>query len=142
MGTLLFVCVSVPVPVCAWSRARAYTCVQVCVFVCVRVCASWLTRALCCRYPTPGGSVYFDTARFAQAPNHFYAKLVPEAFGDQKALFEGEGESFVHSPNPSFLLRTVDRKNVSEAESFILALLFFIHFVLSLRSFLQRPRPS
>lgn len=37
------------------------------------------------------GSVYFDTARFDGDPGHFYAKLVPEAFGDQKALREGEG---------------------------------------------------
>ncbi|KAK8776058.1 hypothetical protein V5799_030600 [Amblyomma americanum] len=37
------------------------------------------------------GSVYFDTARFDSDPGHFYAKLVPEAFGDQKALKEGEG---------------------------------------------------
>ena len=36
--------------------------------------------------------MYFDTVKFSQAPNHFYAKLVPEAFGDQKALQEGEGE--------------------------------------------------
>lgn len=38
------------------------------------------------------GSVYFDTAKFDQDPNHSYAKLVPEAFGDQKALREGEGD--------------------------------------------------
>ncbi|KAH7950783.1 hypothetical protein HPB52_001467 [Rhipicephalus sanguineus] len=37
------------------------------------------------------GSVYFDTARFDADPGHFYAKLVPEAYGDQKALKEGEG---------------------------------------------------
>uniref|UniRef100_A0A224YWL0 cysteine--tRNA ligase n=1 Tax=Rhipicephalus zambeziensis TaxID=60191 RepID=A0A224YWL0_9ACAR len=37
------------------------------------------------------GSVYFDTARFDADPEHFYAKLVPEAYGDQKALKEGEG---------------------------------------------------
>lgn len=37
------------------------------------------------------GSVYFDTARFDADPDHFYAKLVPEAYGDQKALKEGEG---------------------------------------------------
>ena len=38
------------------------------------------------------GSVYFDTAKFDQSPNHFYAKLVPEAFGDTCALEEGEGD--------------------------------------------------
>lgn len=37
------------------------------------------------------GSVYFDTAKFDACPNHSYAKLVPEAVGDQKALQEGEG---------------------------------------------------
>ncbi|KAH7642459.1 cysteine-trna ligase [Dermatophagoides farinae] len=38
------------------------------------------------------GSVYFDTEKFAQTPHHYYAKLVPEAFGDSKALAEGEGD--------------------------------------------------
>lgn len=38
------------------------------------------------------GSVYFDTIKFDQCDNHFYAKLVPEAFGDDKALQEGEGD--------------------------------------------------
>lgn len=37
------------------------------------------------------GSVYFDTAKFDACPAHSYAKLVPEAVGDQKALQEGEG---------------------------------------------------
>lgn len=37
------------------------------------------------------GSVYFDTAKFDSCPAHSYAKLVPEAVGDQKALQEGEG---------------------------------------------------
>lgn len=37
------------------------------------------------------GSVYFDTAKFDACPDHSYAKLVPEAVGDQKALQEGEG---------------------------------------------------
>ena len=39
------------------------------------------------------GSVYFDTKAFDASPDHFYAKMVPEAFGDNKALAEGEGES-------------------------------------------------
>ncbi|XP_024118945.1 cysteine--tRNA ligase, cytoplasmic isoform X1 [Oryzias melastigma] len=38
------------------------------------------------------GSVYFDTAKFEASPQHSYAKLVPEAVGDQKALQEGEGD--------------------------------------------------
>ncbi|XP_054716783.1 cysteine--tRNA ligase, cytoplasmic-like [Uloborus diversus] len=38
------------------------------------------------------GSVYFDTIKFDQMPGHFYAKLVPEAFGDLKKLHEGEGD--------------------------------------------------
>lgn len=37
-------------------------------------------------------SVYFDTVKYSQDESHFYAKLVPEAFGDQKALHEGEGD--------------------------------------------------
>ncbi|KAM4596042.1 cysteine--tRNA ligase, cytoplasmic isoform 2-T2 [Fundulus diaphanus] len=38
------------------------------------------------------GSVYFDTQKFDSSPQHSYAKLVPEAVGDQKALHEGEGD--------------------------------------------------
>lgn len=38
------------------------------------------------------GSVYFDVRKFADDPNHHYAKLVPEAVGDVAALNEGEGE--------------------------------------------------
>ncbi len=37
------------------------------------------------------GSVYFNTVKFDTSPDHYYAKLVPEAFGDAKALDEGEG---------------------------------------------------
>lgn len=37
------------------------------------------------------GSVYFDVAKFDSKENHFYAKLVPEAYGDFKSLNEGEG---------------------------------------------------
>ncbi len=37
------------------------------------------------------GSVYFNTIEFDKSENHYYAKLVPEAFGDCKALGEGEG---------------------------------------------------
>ncbi|XP_046394235.1 cysteine--tRNA ligase, cytoplasmic [Ischnura elegans] len=38
------------------------------------------------------GSVYFDVLKFDQKSNHFYAKLVPEAYGDSKSLEEGEGD--------------------------------------------------
>ncbi len=38
------------------------------------------------------GSVYFDVAKFAGQKDHRYAKLVPEAYGDAKALQEGEGD--------------------------------------------------
>ncbi|KAK7590199.1 hypothetical protein V9T40_001812 [Parthenolecanium corni] len=40
------------------------------------------------------GSVYFDVGAFDAKPNHFYAKLVPEAYGDTKSLQEGEGDLF------------------------------------------------
>ncbi|XP_036284693.1 cysteine--tRNA ligase, cytoplasmic [Pipistrellus kuhlii] len=39
-----------------------------------------------------GGSVYFDTVKFAASERHSYGKLVPEAVGDQQALQEGEGD--------------------------------------------------
>ena len=48
----------------------------------------------CCwisRYES-NSSVYFTTSKFDSDPNHHYAKLVPEAFGDQAALQEGEGD--------------------------------------------------
>lgn len=38
------------------------------------------------------GSVYFDVVKFDSQKNHHYAKLVPEAFGDEKQLQEGEGD--------------------------------------------------
>lgn len=38
-----------------------------------------------------GGSVYFDVGKFDSQENHHYAKLVPEAYGDEKQLQEGEG---------------------------------------------------
>ncbi|KHJ79854.1 hypothetical protein OESDEN_20486, partial [Oesophagostomum dentatum] len=47
-------------------------------------------------YTTSDGSVYFDTKAFESNPKHFYAKLVPEAYGDteslEKNMREGEGE--------------------------------------------------
>ncbi|XP_072235975.1 cysteine--tRNA ligase, cytoplasmic isoform X2 [Leuresthes tenuis] len=38
------------------------------------------------------GSVYFNTSKFDACSQHSYAKLVPEAVGDQQALQEGEGD--------------------------------------------------
>ncbi|XP_067928508.1 cysteine--tRNA ligase, cytoplasmic-like isoform X2 [Watersipora subatra] len=38
------------------------------------------------------GSVYFLSSDFNKDKRHFYAKLVPEAFGDSEALEEGEGD--------------------------------------------------
>jgi cysteinyl-tRNA synthetase len=36
-------------------------------------------------------SIYFDVKAFDKRDNHFYAKLVPEAYGDTSSLNEGEG---------------------------------------------------
>ncbi|KAL1110117.1 hypothetical protein AAG570_008194, partial [Ranatra chinensis] len=38
------------------------------------------------------GSVYFDVPSFDNVPSHYYAKLVPEAFGDSESLQSGEGD--------------------------------------------------
>ncbi|KAB0790824.1 hypothetical protein PPYR_15179 [Photinus pyralis] len=46
------------------------------------------------------GSVYFDVAQFDSREKHFYAKLVPEAYGDTNSLQEGEGD-----------LTTIDQQN-------------------------------
>ncbi|KAK5650865.1 hypothetical protein RI129_001894 [Pyrocoelia pectoralis] len=46
------------------------------------------------------GSVYFDVAEFDSREKHFYAKLVPEAYGDTNSLQEGEGD-----------LTTIDQHN-------------------------------
>lgn len=46
------------------------------------------------------GSVYFDVAQFDGREKHFYAKLVPEAYGDTNSLQEGEGD-----------LTTIDQHN-------------------------------
>lgn len=37
------------------------------------------------------GSVYFDVGGFDKKDKHYYAKLVPEAYGDTSSLEEGEG---------------------------------------------------
>ncbi|XP_012532522.1 cysteine--tRNA ligase, cytoplasmic isoform X1 [Monomorium pharaonis] len=38
------------------------------------------------------GSVYFDVSKFDKEEKHYYAKLVPEAYGDTSSLEEGEGD--------------------------------------------------
>ncbi|KAK9879201.1 hypothetical protein WA026_004049 [Henosepilachna vigintioctopunctata] len=38
------------------------------------------------------GSVYFDVGNFDKRDKHYYAKLVPEAYGDTNSLQEGEGD--------------------------------------------------
>lgn len=53
-------------------------------------CNSFAMCSFYCSYES-NGSVYFDTAKFDASSGHSYAKLVPEAVGDQKALQEGEG---------------------------------------------------
>lgn len=40
------------------------------------------------------GSVYFDVGTFDKKEHHYYAKLVPEAYGDANSLQEGEGKIF------------------------------------------------
>ncbi|KAG2735449.1 hypothetical protein G9P44_001663 [Scheffersomyces stipitis] len=42
-------------------------------------------------YPTKDGSVYFDTAKFENDPNHDYAKLQPWNKGDMSLINDGEG---------------------------------------------------
>ena len=37
------------------------------------------------------GSVYFNVKGFDKNDKHYYAKLVPEAYGDTSLLQEGEG---------------------------------------------------
>lgn len=39
------------------------------------------------------GSVYFDVSVFDASDKHFYAKLVPEAYGDASSLQDGEGKN-------------------------------------------------
>ena len=43
------------------------------------------------------GSVYFSVGKFDADGGHHYAKLVPEAVGDESALQEGEGDLSVTS---------------------------------------------
>ncbi|CAK1578254.1 unnamed protein product [Parnassius mnemosyne] len=38
------------------------------------------------------GSVYFNVSEFDGKDKHYYARLVPEAYGDTKSLQEGEGD--------------------------------------------------
>lgn len=42
-------------------------------------------------YATSDGSVYFDTAKFENSPNHSYAKLQPWNKGDMSLIDDGEG---------------------------------------------------
>ncbi|XP_078051220.1 cysteine--tRNA ligase, cytoplasmic [Augochlora pura] len=44
------------------------------------------------------GSVYFDVAAFDKQEKHYYAKLVPEAYGDTSSLQEGEGDLTTSKP--------------------------------------------
>ena len=44
------------------------------------------------RYAVESGSVYFNTKKFAETQGHFYAKLVPTAYGDAAKLASGEGD--------------------------------------------------
>ncbi|XP_066266221.1 cysteine--tRNA ligase, cytoplasmic-like [Branchiostoma lanceolatum] len=53
-------------------------------------------------------SVYFDTTKFDGADSHFYAKLVPEAFGDSKAMLEGEGDLSISQDRLSEKRSTTD----------------------------------
>ncbi|VDM32698.1 unnamed protein product [Hydatigera taeniaeformis] len=43
-------------------------------------------------YVVDSGSVYFNTKKFAETEGHFYAKLVPTAYGDAAKLASGEGD--------------------------------------------------
>ncbi|VDN98580.1 unnamed protein product [Rodentolepis nana] len=43
-------------------------------------------------YSVASGSVYFNTKKFAETDGHFYAKLVPTAYGDAAKLTSGEGD--------------------------------------------------
>ncbi|KAJ3324878.1 hypothetical protein HDU93_002704, partial [Gonapodya sp. JEL0774] len=43
-------------------------------------------------YPSPTGSVYFDTLRFHTTPGHFYCKLEPKSRSDLALQAEGEGD--------------------------------------------------
>ncbi|KAK6023665.1 cysteine--tRNA ligase [Ostertagia ostertagi] len=77
-------------------------------------------------YTTNDGSVYFDTKAFESNPKHFYAKLVPEAYGDseslEKNMREGEGElsmtadKLMQKRNPSDLtlleVQSIGRRTV------------------------------
>lgn len=42
------------------------------------------------------GSVYFSVNEFDSKAEHYYARLVPEAYGDTKSLQEGEGKVFIN----------------------------------------------
>lgn len=42
------------------------------------------------------GSVYFSVSEFDSKDKHYYARLVPEAYGDTKSLQEGEGNKLLN----------------------------------------------
>uniref|UniRef100_A0A183CZJ7 tRNA-synt_1e domain-containing protein n=1 Tax=Gongylonema pulchrum TaxID=637853 RepID=A0A183CZJ7_9BILA len=50
-------------------------------------------------YVTGDGSVYFDTVKFDKNDNHSYAKLVPEAFGNNEQLMKNMRETFQEKKN-------------------------------------------
>lgn len=51
------------------------------------------------------GSIYFDVQAFDKNEKHFYAKLVPEAFGNTSSLQEGEGNLLFKKKNISYYLQ-------------------------------------
>uniref|UniRef100_A0A0V0J4L5 cysteine--tRNA ligase n=2 Tax=Schistocephalus solidus TaxID=70667 RepID=A0A0V0J4L5_SCHSO len=53
-------------------------------------------------YVVESGSVYFDTKRFADTEGHFYAKLMPSAYGDADKLASGEGDLSMGSEKRTF----------------------------------------
>ena len=54
------------------------------------------------------GSVYFSVGKFDADADHHYAKLVPEAVGDESALQEGEGDLSLGSERLAGLFSPVD----------------------------------
>jgi cysteinyl-tRNA synthetase len=60
------------------------------------------------------GSVYFDTIKYANAPDHTYAKLEPFSFGDIEKMKEGEGndaEAFGKKNPQDFVLWKKKKEN-------------------------------
>ncbi|VDD92362.1 unnamed protein product [Enterobius vermicularis] len=65
-------------------------------------------------YVAKDGSVYFDSVGFENNSKHSYAKLVPEAFGDNEGLMknmqESEGELSMGNLQASLLSRDINEK--------------------------------